>query len=509
MKKDAVNLGSLSVTLDDLVSVVRGKAKIKFDNCFIERVEKCRKIVDDFAKHEKLLYGITTGLGNNCTEMISEEDRKICQRNTIFSHATSVGEKWNEEVVRAIMFVMLVHLGNGHSGIRLETLKVLKDMLNHNIIPIVPKHGSVGYLSLEAHIGIAMLGENKVIIDGEEMESLQALKRAGIEPIDISAKEGLSLTSGTSSVTALTALAIYDSKVCLGSSDIISSMTMEVLGGNLMAMDERLHNVRRHIHQQHTASNIRNLLGNSNILKNLKRDKIQDSLTLRAIPQLHGAAKKVLDDAFITLENELNSSVDNPLIFEKDGIGEAIMGCNADGSYLGMEADSCIIAITGVAKMSERRTNRLISSELSSLPSFLVKNPGLNNGLMIPQYSSVGILGEMRILCHPATIDNGTMSSMQEDYVSMGYNAAKKFYESVDLFRYILSTELLYSLQGYGFKEEEPSEALKALYNELKLSVPFFEKDEFYVPYIEKLNMLIKEERLVEVIKSNVPDFKY
>ena len=508
--KEKIILGANNIALDHLISIVRGKLELEFDSIFIDRVNANRKIVDNFAKNNQLLYGITTGLGNNCTEIISEDDRKACQVNTVRSHATSLGEPWDDEVVRSIMFVMIVHLGNGHSGIRLETLELLRLMLNYDIIPIVPRHGSVGYLSLEAHVAMAMLGENDVIYKSKKTKTIDVFRELGIKPLDISAKEGLSLTSGTTSVTAISALAIYDSIIALQSTDIIASMTIEVLEGNLMAMDERLHAVRHHIHQQNTAFNIRNILKDSEILKNSNREKIQDPLSLRAIPQLHGAAKRVLADALFTLENELNSSVDNPLIFDTpDKLGIAIMGCNADGSYLGMQSDNAMIAITGVSKMSERRTNRLVSKTLTSLPAFLVNKPGLNNGLMIPQYSSVGMLGEMRIMSHPATIDNGTMSDMQEDFVNMGYNASKKFYEGVNLFRYIIATELLYSLQAYGFRNYPPAKALEGLFDSLRKTVPFFESDTFYAPYIETLNDLIKAEVIVKTVKSSFIDFKF
>jgi len=504
-----VVLGDKKVTLNDLILVSRYNYMLEFDSILTNRVLSNRKIVDNFAKHNKLLYGITTGLGNNCTEVIPEKDRKLCQVNTVFSHATSLGPSWDTEVIRSIMFVMIVHLSNGHSGIRLETLEMLKFMLNNDIIPIVPKHGSVGYLSLEAHIALAMLGENDVLVKGKMEKTSDCFRMFDIKPLDISSKEGLSLTSGTTSVTAISALAIYDSIVAVKSLDVICAMTLEVLNANLMSLDERLHSVRYHRHQQSTAYNIRNILEGSKILNESKKEKIQDALSLRAIAQQQGATKSILSNALEVLENELKSSVDNPLIFETDdGVGEAIMGCNADGSYLGLYSDSSMIAITSSAKVSERRINRLASKSLSGLPAFLIGNSGTNNGLMIPHYSALGILGEMKILSCPASTDNGTMSDMQEDYVSMGYNAVKKFYEGVNLFRYIISTELLYSMQGYGFHNNEPASKLKPLYSSLRDIVPFFEKDCFYAPYIEKLNLVIKNGDIVQAIENVFPDFK-
>lgn len=308
-----------------------------------------------------------------------------------------------------MMFVMLCHFGSGHTGIRLETLALIRDMLNAGISPVVPSHGSVGYLTLEGHIGMVMIGEGRAAYQGETLDGAEALKRAGLKPVVLSSKEGLILLSGTTSVTAFASLAIYDAQTLSLTADIAGSFTLEVLKGTLMAMDERLMAVRPHPDQINTAANIRAILKDSPMLERYRGHRVQDALSIRCMPQLHGPVKKAVKDAQATLAIELNSSVDNPLIFdEEDGGAVALMGCNADGTYAGMVSDNLCIAITDLCKMSNSRIDRLLNSLVSELPAFLNKNADFNNGLMMIQYASAGLQGELRILAHPAVVDNLT-----------------------------------------------------------------------------------------------------
>ncbi len=308
-----------------------------------------------------------------------------------------------------MMFVMLCHFGSGHTGIRLETLALIRDMLNAGISPVVPSHGSVGYLTLEGHIGMVMIGEGRAAYQGETLDGAEALKRAGLKPVVLSSKEGLILLSGTTSVTAFASLAIYDAQTLSLTADIAGSFTLEVLKGTLMAMDEHLMAVRPHPDQINTAANIRAILKDSPMLERYRGHRVQDALSIRCMPQLHGPVKKAVKDAQATLAIELNSSVDNPLIFdEEDGGAVALMGCNADGTYAGMVSDNLCIAITDLCKMSNSRIDRLLNSLVSELPAFLNKNADFNNGLMMIQYASAGLQGELRILAHPAVVDNLT-----------------------------------------------------------------------------------------------------
>ncbi len=492
------------ISLEDLVAVSRYNATVEFSKAFTERVIKCRTFVDEFSKAEQPIYGITTGLGDNVKKFISVEDRKIIQQNHLRSHATSVGEPANDEIVRAIMFVMLCQLGHGYSGIRIETLEQIKKLLNHNIIPYVPMHGSVGYLSLEAHIALVLTGEGKAYVDKKLMSGKDALNIKKLSKIEIESKEGLSLVSGTTSVTGIGALALYDAIQVSKTADISASISLESLKGTLMAFDDRIMRVRPHEDQVNTASNVRRLLSGSEIVQKYDGYRVQDALSLRCIPQLHGASKRQLKDALEVIEIELNASCDNPLIFEEEDAAVALMGCNADGSYVGMSMDALNIAITGLGKMSERRTDRLLNSHVSELPAFLVNNPGLNNGLMISQYTSAGLVAQMRLHAHPATIDNNITCAVQEDYISMGFNASMQAYKNVGFLKYIIATELFTGLQAKDFYEEKSSECLEKLRKEVRVHVPFIKEDCNMSDYIEQLAVMIQEGEILDTVESLV-----
>lgn len=500
-----------TATINDLVAVARGGAKVAFSKEYEERVVRCRAHVDRFSREGKAIYGLTTGLGDNWKKFIPEKDREIIQRNNIYAHTCAVGEPISEECTRAMMFVMLCHFGSGHTGIRLETLALLRDMLNAGVSPVVPGHGSVGYLTLEGHIGMVMIGEGKATYRGEVLDGAEALKRAGIAPVVLSSKEGLIILSGTTSVTAFAALAIYDAQTLSLTADIAGAFTLEVLKGTLMAMDERLMAARPHPDQINTAANIRAILKGSPIIERYRGHRVQDALSIRCMPQLHGPVKKAIRDAQETLAIELNASVDNPLIFEEEnGEAVAIMGCNADGTYAGMAADALAIAITDLCKMSNSRIDRLLNSLVSELPAFLNKNADFNNGLMMIQYASAGLQGELRILAHPAVVDNLTTCANQEDYVNMGYNAAKKAYDAMHLAKYILAAELICDAQALDcYEDRSCADGTRAAYALLRGVVPEMDNDMPLTPYLEAVAQQIIERAYIDAVEKTVGTLKF
>ncbi len=494
-----VTLGD-RLALSDVVAVARCGAHVEFSPEYKERVSACRRLVERFSDEERVVYGVTTGLGDNVNHYVSREERARFQRDTILSHAVSVGEPLEKECVRAMILVLLQHLGTGHTGIRLETVEVLRRMLNADIVPHVPGHGSVGYLGLEGHIALVLIGEGSAWYRGKRLRGGDALVQAGIQPIDIGAKEGLSLVSGTTSVTALSALAAYDASILALTSDVIGAMSLEGLKGNLGAMHEMLMGTRPHPNQGAAAANVRKVLEGSGIQKKYAGYRVQDALSLRCIPQLHGAVRKLIGDSVETLEIELNSTVDNPQIFEtEDGAGTALMGCNCDGAYAGTAADVLCIAMGNLAKMSERRLDRLVNQHVSELPAFLTPTPGISNGYMIPQYTAAGLLGEIRLKAHPATVDSVPTCALQEDYVSMGYNAAIKAYESVGLARYILAIELMNACQAQDFYDDpNPSPATKAVRDLVREKVPFLTKDRAMHEDMEHIAALIRDGTILD-----------
>lgn len=492
--------------LAQFMQIVRYKAKVEFSPEYNERVNRSRALVEKWIEEERVMYGVTTGFGALCTKVISKEQTAQLQKNIVLSHSTSVGTPFTEEEARATMLMVLQNLGQGYSGVRLLILERYRDFLNKNLIPYAPKEGSVGYLSPEAHMALVLIGEGKAYYEGRLMSGAEALAAAGLEPIELSSKEGLALVSGTTSVTALGAIALYDLIKAAKSADIIAALTLEASKGIIRAFDERVMQVRPHEAQGTTAATVRKILKDSEVIEHYKNSRLQDALSLRCVPQLHGAAKKTLYDALKTVEIEMNSCCDNPIIWPEEGNAEAISACNPDSAYVGIEMDSCCIAATTLAKMSERRNNRMIDESLGGYPSFLIANPGLNSGLMIPQYTQAGLLNDMRILSTPATIDNTPTCGNQEDYVAMGYNASKKAWKICEKLEYILAIELLSTYETQGFLKDglHRSSITKKIFDEIGQTVPLMKEDIFLHPHIEYLRNLIHSGRLVEMVEEEI-----
>ena len=492
------------ITLEDFVAVARFGAKVEFSPAYCERVNRSRTLVEGWVAEERVMYGVTTGFGALCTKAIGKEDTAQLQENILLSHSVSVGEPLSVERVRGIMLMVLQNLGQGYSGVRLSVLERYRDFLNLGLTPWAPGDGSVGYLSPEAHMALVLLGKGKAYWQGELIPGDQALAKAGLEPMVLSSKEGLALVSGTTSATAMAALALYDMQQAAKSADVIGAMSLEALKGVMNAFDERVMSVRPHQDQADTAENVRRILSDSGIMKKYEGSRVQDALSLRCIPQLHGAAKKTLADARKTIEIEINSGCDNPILWPEEGNEDVISACNADSAYVGMEMDSACIAAVSLAKMSERRNNRIVDGSLSGYPWFCIKEPGLNSGLMIPQYAQAGLINEMRGLATPSTIDNTPTCGNQEDYVAMGYYACKKAGPMAEKLEYVLAMELLSAFQVQQFVDPDVarSSATAAVLAEIGAHVPVMEQDMLLYPHIEYLKDFIHSGELLRVAES-------
>ena len=504
-----VTLGE-RLTLEEFVAVARNHAQVHFSPAYCERVRRSRAVVEQWIAEERVVYGTTTGFGQLCSQTISQDETEKLQEYLILSDCCSVGEPLPEEQVRAIMLMVLQNVGQGWAGCRLQGLEYYRDFLNKGRTPFVPGEGSVGYLSVEANIAYVLLGGGKAYWQGELLEGGEALRRAGMAPIRLGAKEGLSLISGTTSPTGLAALALYDMLQAVKCADIIGSRTLEALKGLISAFDPRVMEVRPHRRQGETAENVRRILQDSQVIEEARGSHLQDALSLRCIPQLHGAAKNILSLARETVEIEMNSCCDNPIVWTDGRQSQALSACNPDSSYVGMVMDSSAIAAVGVAKMSERRNNRLIDHNLSGYPWFLTPNPGLNCGLMIPQYSQAGLLNDMRILAYPATVDCTPTCGNQEDYVAMGYNACKKAAEVSEKLEYILAMELLsdYQAQGFMGTDAARSGVSHCIYQELARHIPPLDQDAYLNPHIEYLRELIHSGKLVQLAEARIGALK-
>ena len=501
MKRTEKVILDRDLSLEQLICVSRFNSPVEFSEPYLERVKRARKTVEDKVRNNEVVYGTTTGFGSLVSKVIPSSQAEELQKNIVITHAVSVGEPLKEEAVRAIMLIALESYGVGVSGVRPETLEQYKEMLNRGVTPYVPCHGSVGYLTIEAHIASVAIGEGKAYFEGELLPAGEALERAGLKPLVLSYKEGLSLTNGNISVTALSGLAIYDLLNCAKAADCVAAVSFEALHGLTTAYDERIMRVRGQREQTVTADNMLRLLEGSDICRDSIGTHVQDALSLRCIPQAHGAAKRILNDAARTIKTELTATGDNPIFLED---GTALSNGNPDGGFEGLAMDSCCIAAAYLAKISERRNNRFIDENLSGYPAYLVKEPGLNSGLMIPQYAQAGILNEMRMLAIPATIDDVPTSANQEDYVSMAFNACQKARKSAELLEYVLAIELFSGFQAQQFipSDKKRGKGTDAILKLLKNEIKVMDKDYYLHPDIERIRELIHSGELVKAAED-------
>jgi histidine ammonia-lyase len=469
----------------------------------VERVRACRDAVERLLARRQIVYGVTTGFGAFKDRFITAEQAAQLQRNLLMSHAVGVGPTLSQQTVRAMMLIRANTLAKGYSGIRLQTLEALLELLNRGVHPVVPAQGSVGAsgdLAPLAHMALVLIGMGEAFYHGERMSAAQALQRSQLEPISLEAKEGVALTNGTSLMTAVGCLASDRARTLLETADVAAALTIESLSGTSAAFDARLHQARPHAGQNACASQLRRLLEGSELVRGKQSTNVQDAYTLRCVPQVHGAIRDVVDHVQSVLEIELNSATDNPLIFFSDEEDVALSGGNFHGEPIALALDYLGLALTDLGNMSERRTARLLDPATNDglLPPFLTDHGGLNSGLMLLQYTAAALASENKVLAHPASADSIPTSANMEDHVSMGVTAAHKAAQIVEHVELIVAIELLCAAQGVDFRRrEEPSLRLgrgtAAAFQTIREHVPFIAVDEVMYPHIQAMHRLVRE----------------
>ncbi|AHM58108.1 histidine ammonia-lyase HutH (plasmid) [Peptoclostridium acidaminophilum DSM 3953] len=506
---NTIVINGQDLTLEQVVQVARQNYKVKLDDEAIKRVKASRVIVDDIVKDNKIVYGITTGFGIFSSVNISAEDCKKLQRNLILSHACGAGNNLPADAVRAIMLLRANALSKGFSGIRLETLEALIEMLNKGVHPIIPEKGSLGAsgdLCPLAHMALPIIGEGMAEFEGKVMSGAEAMKLAGIPILELVEKEGLALINGTQVMTGVGALAVYDSIELIKISDIVSALTLEALRGITDAFDPRTHIIRPHKGQIETAENILKLVEGSTFVTRQGELRVQDAYSLRCIPQVHGASKDALRYVEEKILIEINSVTDNPIVLED---GDIISGGNFHGQPMALSFDFLGIAIAEIANISERRLERLINNQLNDLPAFLVKKGGLNSGFMITQYAAASLVSENKVLAHPASVDSIPSSANQEDHVSMGTIAARKSREILENTKRVLTTELMAACQAIDFREGfELGKGTAAAYKIVREVVDFIEEDKLMYGDLNKITELITSSKLLNAVEKEV-ELKY
>jgi histidine ammonia-lyase len=497
-----------SLSIEDLVAVARGKIPIVLSEESKKKIINSRKIVERFVEEGKVVYGVTTGFGHFKNEVISKEQTEELQENLIRSHSVGVGCTLAEEIVRAAMLLRANSLAKGHSGVRLEVVETLCEMLNKKVHPVIPEKGSVGAsgdLAPLSHMVLVLIGEGEAIFNGKRISGKEAMKSAAIEPIKLSYKEGLALNNGTAVMTAIGGLVVYDAENLLKCADIAAAMTLEALLGTEKAFDEKIHKLRPHSGQIKCAENIRRLIHNSEILEyHPKVEKVQDAYTLRCIPQVHGAVRDAIEYAKKVVEIEINSVTDNPLIFTNPP--EALSGGNFHGEPIAIAMDVVGIALSEIANISERRIARIVDPNLNKgLPAFLVHKGGLNSGYMIAQYTAAALVSENKILAHPASVDSIPTSANQEDHVSMGTIAARKAKQILENAETVIAIEILCAAQGMDFRLPlKGGEGTRIVHEYIRDHVPHLLKDRILKPEVEKVQKMIHSGEIVKAVEEKI-----
>lgn len=492
-------------TIENVVAVARNGSKVKLSEGIKEKISKCRLLVEKFVAEERVVYGITTGLGELCKVSVPANQLSKLSRNIIMSHACGMGDPLPNDQVRAIMFSAILNFSHGHSGVRIETVETLVNMLNHGVTPFVPSQGSVGYLTHMAHISLVMIGLGEASYNGQLYSGREAMEQAGIDTLRLEAKEGLSLVNGTVCMTGISALVIYDAVQLVKWADITGAMSFEALKGTKYAFDKRINDLRPYKGQSKVANNLLLLLEESEIVEKYKDYRVQDALSLRAMPQVHGACRDKIEHAQEIISIELNAATDNPLIFETEAGGISISACNAHGEPLAQTMDSLAIAVSALGNISERRIDRLVNPHVSELPAFLVENSGLNTGFMIPQYVAASLVAENKVLSHPISVDSIPMSAYQEDHVSMGTPAALKASQVVSNVQKVVSIELLTATQALEFHHPlQFGVGTSLIYKLVRKQIPAWTEDRVFYPDLQKTNKIVEESQWIDLVEQQI-----
>lgn len=487
-----LRIGSSEITYEDVVRVSR-LDKVSLSKTAIQKVQNTRKLLEKSLSNKSVIYGVTTGFGAFKNAAIDPENLKKLQENLILSHAVGVGEPFSPEISRGMMFIIANYLSKGYSGTRLVVVQTLIEMLNKNVVPVIPEKGSVGSsgdLAPSAHLVLVLIGKGEAFYKGKRMSGEKAMKLAKIKPIILEAKEGLALINNTSAMSSVASQALYKSQKLLTNSELIASLSLEALRGTTKAYDERIHKIKAHQGQINVAKNMRKNVKGSTMVDNTK---VQDQYSLRCIPQIHGAARNAFYHVEQIVNTELNSVTDNPLIFNNNGKLEVLSGGNFHGEPIAMVMDYLAIAMSELANVSDRRIASILDPATNNgLPAFLTENGGVNSGMMILQYTTAALVSENKILSHPASVDSVPTSANVEDLVSMGTIAARKALEICMNVESVLVIEFLVSSQAIDFRLKNGYKlgaGTEKVYKQIRRVVPFFKTDATYSLYFDKIKV--------------------
>lgn len=484
----------------DIVGVARRGRATQLGSAAVAAMQRSRAIIEDIVDDGRVVYGVNTGFGKFADRVIPHDALHELQRNLIVSHAVGVGDPLPADVVRALAVLRVVALARGYSGIRIETVQRLVDILNSGLIPVIPAKGSVGAsgdLAPLAHLALVLIGQGEAWWHGELMPGGEALAKAGVDPIVLTAKEGLALINGTQLMTALATLLVDDAANLLRVADVAGAMSLEAVRGTNRAFDARIQDVRPHPGQIEVAADLRRLTAGSEIMASHRYEshRVQDPYSLRCMPQVHGASRDAIGYVSGVVEIEINSATDNPLIFPLDG--DVISGGNFHGQPVAMALDFAGIGLAELASISERRIEAMLDPHFSELPPFLTMYGGVDSGYMVSQYTAAALVSENKVLAHPASVDSIPTSANQEDHVSMGVTAGLKARDILRNVEMVLAIELMCAAEGLDYRRPlrtgEPLERVHAL---IRSEVPRLDKDRVLYPDIQRVAAMVRDGRV-------------
>jgi len=518
---NTIDVDGRHLTIADVVAVAKaqpGEVGLHLTAEAGAAVERASNAVAAIVRERKVVYGITTGFGAFKDKVILPEEIRQLQRNILRSHSAGAGAPFDNAVVRAMMLVRANTLASGYSGIRLQTLQLLLNLIERGVHPLVPRQGSLGAsgdLAPLAHMAMVLIGEGRAEVQGKLMSGAEALAAAGLQPVELAAKEGLALTNGTALMAALGCLAVDEAENCAFVADVAGALSLEALHGTTSAFDPRIHAVRPHPRQMATAALLNRLLDGSEFVRADLRSDPQDAYTLRCMPQVHGACADSVAYARWVIEIELNSVTDNPILFfEEDGTATALSGGNFHGEPLAIAFDYLALAMTELGNISERRLSRLVdpASNGHLLPAFLIEHGGLNSGFMLAQYTAAALASENKALCHPASADTIPTSANVEDHVSNGPISGRQVRRVLRNLQQILGIELLLAAQAIDFRRRQlgPQARLgrgtAAAYAILRQHLPFLVEDAELAPLMAMARDLVAGGVLRDAVLEAIGD---
>lgn len=508
-------LNGNSLTIPDLYQLATdNRSTISLAPSAVSAMKRSRRQVEEWLRNDEVIYGVTTGFGEFANVRIPHAKIEELQRNLIKSHAAGAGDPLPTDVVRAMMVLRVNALAKGFSGIRPSTVEFIVRFFNAGLVPVVPSQGSVGSsgdLVQLAHLVLAMMGHGKIqdLRSGKILPAKKALAARRLSPLSLSAKEGLALINGTQMMTAFAGIVIHEALQLFRMADIACALSVEALKGTDTAFDDRIHRLRPYPGQRDAAANLRRLMRKSEIRESHRHgdDRVQDAYSLRCAPQVHGASRDALNYVASKVRVEINSANDNPLIFPNEK--EHLEGGNFHGQPMALAMDFAGIALSELANISERRTERMVNGALSRLPRFLTKDGGLNSGLMIAQYTAASLVSENKVLSHPASVDSIPTSANQEDHNSMGSIAAQKCRKILKNAQTVIAIEMMTAAQGIDFHAPlRCGEGTDAAYRTIRSFIPHLEQDRVLHDDISTALELVKSGTVLRNVEKKVGPLK-